>query len=147
MAVLWPVVTVATVRVNPSLLASLLRRPLAWLPAAAALAGLVVAFRALARGRELSAFLGSAAFLGGLSLSTAACAYPVLLRATGADVGSGAAADALSLTAQNSAGDASGLRTALSWFVLALALLLVYLVVVWRLHRGKVGAGAGGEGY
>jgi hypothetical protein len=51
---------------------------------------------------------------------------------------------ALSLTAQNSAGDASGLRTAFGWLLVAAPLLLLYLAIVWRMHRGKVSASGGG---
>ena len=139
-AVLWPVVTLATARVYETFFSSFAARPLAWLPAAAALAGLIMVFHSLRGNRERDrlAFLGSAAFLAGLSLATAACVYPVLLRATG-DA-------ALSMTAQNAGGDEAGLRIALGWFGLALPLILLYLAIVWRMHRGKVGA-EGGEGY
>jgi hypothetical protein len=47
------------------------------------------------------------------------------------------------MTAQSAAGDASGLRTALGWLLLAAPLLFLYLVIVWRMHRGKVTAGGG----
>ncbi len=135
-ALLWPVLTWATRRVHPGFLEGLLGRPLAWLPAAAALGGLAAVFVALPRGRDRAAFLGSAAFLAGLSLATAASVYPVMLRSSG-DA-------ALSLTAPNSAGDAGGLRTALGWALVAAPFILLYLVIVWRMHRGKVRAG--GEG-
>jgi cytochrome d ubiquinol oxidase subunit II len=131
-AALWPVLTLATLRVHPGFLSGLTGRPLAWLPAAAALAGLITVWRASSRGRDRAAFLGSAAFLGGLSVATAACVYPVMLRSSG-DA-------ALSMTVENGAGDASGLRTALGWLALAAPLLLIYLVVVWRMHRGRVSA-------
>ena len=75
-AVLWPVVTVATVRVNAGFLSSLASRPLAWLLAAVALGGLGSVFAGLARGGERAAFLGSCAFLAGLSTATAACVFP-----------------------------------------------------------------------
>jgi cytochrome d ubiquinol oxidase subunit II len=83
----------------------------------------------LARGRDLSAFLGSCAFLAGLSTATAACVFPTMLRATGGE--------ALTLTAYNSGGDPAGLRTALVWFSLGFPLAISYFVVVFRLHRGK----------
>jgi cytochrome bd ubiquinol oxidase subunit II len=133
-ALLWPVLTWATRRVHPGFLEGLLSRPLAWLPAAA----LVSVIVALPRGRDRAAFLGSAGFLAGLSVATAASVYPIMLRSTG-DA-------ALSLTAQTAAGDAGGLRTAFGWLLLATPLLLIYLAIVWRMYRGKVSAG-GADGY
>jgi len=136
---LWLAVTLATASVHPRFLPSLVSRPLAWLPAAAALAGILLVFPALRGGRDRAAFLASSAFVGGLSLATAACMYPVLLRASGSPD--------LSLTTQNSAGDSSGLAIALSWFAVAMPLVLASLVLVWRLHRGKVASGSEGESY
>ncbi len=63
-AVLWPVVTLATQRVDAGFLSALASRPLAWLLAAVALGGLVAVFVGRARGRDLAAFLGSARFPG-----------------------------------------------------------------------------------
>ena len=138
-AVLWPVVTLATVRVNPGFLSSLGSRPLAWLLALVAVAGLVSVFAGYARGKDLAPFLGSCAFLAGLSTATAACVFPTMLRATGGE--------ALSLTAVNAAGDPGGLKTALGWFSVGLPLAVFYIVIVHRLHRGKAAAAAEGEGY
>ena len=104
-----------------------------------ALGGLIAVFVGLSRGRDFSAFLGSCAFLAGLSCATAACVYPTMLRATGAD--------ALSITAGTAGGDPHGLRIALRWFAVGLPLVLLYFAIVWRLHRGKVVAAADGEGY
>ncbi len=138
-AALWPIVTIATMRVNAGFLPSLSSRPLAWLPAAAALAGLVVLFRSL-RGRgDFAAFLGSCTFLAGLSITAAVCVFPVMLRATGDP--------SLSLTARNAGGDPAGLKTALGWFVVGLPLVVAYFVLVLRIHRGKAVAAADGEGY
>jgi cytochrome d ubiquinol oxidase subunit II len=138
-ALLWPPLTLATRAVDADFLSRLAARPLALLLAVAALAGLAAVWSGLARGRERTAFLGSCAFLAGLSAATAACVFPTMLRATGGE--------ALSLTAYGAGGDAQGLRTALYWFVPGFLLALLYLGVVFRLHRGKVGAAADGEGY
>ncbi len=137
--VLWPLVTAATRAVNPGFLDPLVRRPQAAFLALAALAGLATTLVGLFRGRDLAAFLGSCAFVAGLSLATAACAFPVLLRATGGD--------ALSLTASNAGGDPGGLRTALVWFCVGMPLAAVYFVTVLRLHRGKAAPAGEGEGY
>ena len=138
-AILWPVVTFATTRVNGAFLSALAARPLAWLLGAVALGGLVSVFAGLRRGHDLAAFLGSCAFLAGLSFATAVCVFPTMLRATGGDT--------LSMTAYSAGGDPQGLRTALGWFSVGLPLVVFYYVVVYRLHRGKVVAAAEGEGY
>lgn len=138
-AVLWPLVTIATTRVDRGFLSSLAARPLAWLLAAVAAGGLAAVFACLRRGNDRGAFLGSCAFLAGLSTATAACVFPVMLRATGDP--------ALSMTAYNAAGDPSGLRTALGWFSIGFPIAILYLVVVFRLHRGKAVAASEGEGY
>jgi cytochrome d ubiquinol oxidase subunit II len=138
-AALWPVVTAATIRVNSGFLSSLTARPLAWLLAAVALCGLAACFVGSARGADRAAFLGSCGFLVGLSAATAVCVFPVMLRATGDP--------ALSMTAYNAAGDPSGLRTALVWFSIGFPIAILYFVIVYRLHRGRVVAAAEGEGY
>jgi cytochrome d ubiquinol oxidase subunit II len=138
-AVLWPLVTAATLKVNPPFFDALVTRPVAALLGAVAVVGLVTALAGLTRGRDLPAFLGSCAFVAGLSGATAACAFPVLVRATGGD--------ALSLTASTSGGDPLGLRTALVWFSLGMPLAILYFVMVLRLHRGKAVAARDGEGY
>jgi cytochrome d ubiquinol oxidase subunit II len=138
-AVLWPIVTVATARVNSTFLPSLAARPLAWLLAVAALTGLAAVFVASRRGKDLGAFLGSCVFLAGLSMATAACVFPVMLRATGDPL--------LSMTIDNAGGDPSGLRTALGWLCVGMPLVAIYFIVIWRMHRGKAVAAAEGQGY
>ena len=83
--------------------------------------------------------MGSSAFLAGLSTATAACVFPVMLRAI--------PDPALSMTAFNSGGDPAGLKTALRWLILGLPLALFYFVVVLRLHQGKSDTAPEGEGY
>jgi len=128
---LWPVVTWATRAVSPTAFATLADRPLAWLGATAAVAGLGCAFYGLATRRQLFAFLGSAAFITGILGSTAAMMFPVLLRAIDDP--------SRSLTAYAAASAPSGLATALGWFSLGAPLVAVYFVIVFRLNRGKVG--------
>jgi len=138
-AVLWAFITLATASVNPDLLAALPRRPVALLFAALALAGLAGVFVSLARGRDLYAFVSSCAFLAGLSMATAACVWPVMLRGT---------PDAsLSLTATNAGGDPAGLAIALRWFAVGFPIVATYYVFLFRHNRGKSAAAAEGEGY
>jgi cytochrome bd ubiquinol oxidase subunit II len=138
-AVLWPIVTMASNAVNPSLFPGMGRRGLAILAVFLAVGGIVVVFVGVRRGEGLGAFLGSCAFLLGVIGASAASYFPVMLRATGDE--------ALSMTAYTGGADEAGLRTALRWFLIGLPLALAYLVVVFRLHRGKAIAARDGEGY
>ena len=139
LAVLWPLVTVATLRVNTELLAALPHRPVAWLAATAALVGLVIAIAGNARRRPLPAFLGSCAFLAGMLGATAACLFPVMLRSI--------VDPAFSLTAQGGGGTEAGLRLALRWWLLGIPLVAFYFTLLFRLHRGPAVAARNGEGY
>ncbi len=137
--VLWLVATVVTAQVNPALFSSLGGRPLAWLSTALFVAGLAASFFARRAGRDLLAFLGSAAFLLGLLAATAACLYPTMLLSS--------LDPAFSLTAENAAASEHALRTGLLWWPVGLLLAYGYFVVLFRLHRGKAQAAADGEGY
>jgi cytochrome bd ubiquinol oxidase subunit II len=136
---LWPLVTAASRVVNPSLFPGMGRRGLAVFAVVLAIGGIVTVFVRLPRGGFLAAFLGSCAFLLGIIGASAASYFPVMLRATGGD--------ALSLTAYTGGGDEAGLRIALRWFLVGSPLALLYLAVVFRLHRGTAVAAADGEGY
>jgi cytochrome d ubiquinol oxidase subunit II len=138
-AALWPVVTWATHVASPAAFATLGQRPLAWLGAAAAVAGLAAALRGLLKGRGLGAFLGSCAFIAGILAATAVMTFPVLLRSSGDP--------ARSLTAYAAASAPSGLRTALGWFSIGAPLAAAYFIMLFRLHRGKIGPAREGEGY
>jgi cytochrome d ubiquinol oxidase subunit II len=131
--------TLATSAVNQALLEGLPHRPLAWLGLALAIGGLALAIAGTARRRSLGAFLGSCAFLAGMLIATAACLFPTLLRSTGDP--------SRSITAFNAGETASGLRTALGWWVIGFPLAALYFVVLFRIHRGKVVAAREGEGY
>lgn len=137
--VLWPLATLATVAVQPALLAALPGRPLAWAALALAVAGLATALAATLRRRPLAAFLGSSAFLAGMLAATAACLWPVMLRSI--------PDPAHSLTAPGGGATVAGLRTALRWWLLGAPLAVAYLALLFRLHRDKARAAADGEGY
>jgi cytochrome d ubiquinol oxidase subunit II len=128
--VLGGLCTLATARVNPDVYVQLGHAPLAWLGLAVFLSGLVLVFWAQLRGRDLLAFLGSGAFIVGLLAATAACVYPVMLKST--------LDPAWSLTAENAATEGYGLRAGMGWWLVAFAIAVTYVVVVFRLHRGKV---------
>jgi cytochrome d ubiquinol oxidase subunit II len=138
-AALWPVATGLTRLVNADLFAALSDRPLVWLPVLVALTGLVTVGLGIRSRRDLMAFLGSCAFLAGMLTATAACLFPVMLRAIDDD--------ARSLTAYNSSSPQTSLQIAFSWWILGFPLAVLYFVTLFRIHRGKVIAATGREGY
>jgi len=137
--VLWPFLTVVTWVVNAPMLAVLPGRPLAWLSLLVAVAGLVAVRRGVRLDRPLTAFLGSCAFLTGMLAATAACVFPVMLRAIDRD--------GASLTIHNASVPATSLVTALGWWVIGAPLAAAYFVILFRLHRGTLAAAEGHEGY
>jgi cytochrome d ubiquinol oxidase subunit II len=138
-AVLWPLLTVATWRVNAPMLAALPARPLAWLSILLAVGGLIGVAIGLRRGRSLRAFLGSCAFLAGMLAATATCVFPVMLRSIGDP--------RASLTVYNASVPTASLETAIRWWVVGAPLAAAYCVLLFRLHRGKAVAPHGREGY
>ena len=135
----WPLVTWATVAVDAEMFGAFTRRPLAWLGLALAVAGAMAILIGLERKRDLTAFLGSSGLIAGLLIATAASLFPVMLRAV---------PDAtLSITAYAASNDAHGLRVALAWWSIGFPLAIAYLVLLFRLHRGRAVAAREGEGY
>ena len=138
-ALLWPLMTLFTSMVNADLFAALPHRPLAWLPVFIALAGLVSVGLGLRGRQDLTAFLGSCGFLGGLLGATAACMFPVLLRAIDDSRNS--------LTAYNASVPSASLWIATGWWVVGFPLAVAYFVVLFRIHRGKASSPRAREGY
>lgn len=135
---LWPLMTFATVRLNPLMFQHFASRPLAWACALLALAGLVLVFAGLRRGSHRRAFFGSSAFLLGLMAATAASIFPIMLRGIG---------DGVSMLATEASNDAQGLRTATAWWLVGIPLVIAYFAIQFRVHSGKVSAPREGEGY
>jgi cytochrome bd-type quinol oxidase subunit 2 len=71
--------------------------------------------------------------------ATAACLFPVMLRAI--------PDESRSLTAYNSTVPTEGLWIAFSWWSVGLLLAVAYFVFIFRIHRGKVVAATGRHGY
>jgi cytochrome d ubiquinol oxidase subunit II len=136
---LWLLATGATARVAPQVFAALPGKPLAFLSTALLLAGLAASYAARRRGNDLTAFVGSSAFVLGLLAATAASVYPVWLKST--------IDPAYSLTAANAASSDHSLRVGLYWWPVGFALAIAYFAVLFRLHRGRAQAAAEGEGY
>ena len=135
----WPLLTWGTVVVNPAMFAAFVTRPLAWTAFVLAVAGMALVVGGLRSRRPFRAFLGTSALIGGLLGATAASIFPVMLRAI--------PDPARSLSAYTAANDPAGLRAALGWWSLGFPLAVVYLVILFRLHRGKVAPTGEGEGY
>lgn len=135
----WPLMTVATIVVNATIFENFSGRPLAWLGALLALAGIVANIRGRRSIGSIVPLLGSATFLLGLLVATAVSVFPVMLRSV--------PDSALSITAFNGSNDAAGLRTALGWWVIGFPIAIGYFVLLFRLHRGKAVAAREGEGY
>lgn len=136
---LWPVMTYLTVRINPAMFENFASRPLAWVCIGIALAGQATLLFGLLRGHYRNALLGSSAFLLGLLAATAVSVFPVMLRSAGDP--------SLSITAFQASNSDDGLRTALHWFLVGIPLVIVYFVIQFRVHAGKVPAPREGEGY
>ncbi|HEY5959315.1 MAG TPA: cytochrome d ubiquinol oxidase subunit II [Polyangiaceae bacterium] len=122
--------TLATAIVNPDIYSNLARRPIAWLGLVAFITAIGLVFFAIRSGREGLALVGSCLFIVGILVATAAAVFPVMLRST---------LDAsFSLTAFNASVGAYGLASAARWWFLGIPLVIVYFVIVFRLHYGKV---------
>ncbi len=134
----WAATTAATAALVPEMFASLAGRPLAWAACVLFAAGLATSFFARRAGRDLLAFAGSCAFLFGVLAATYASTYPTFLRSIDAP--------SLSLTATNAASSRDALAAGLAWWPAGFVLAVVYFVILFRIHRGRISA-ARGEGY
>ena len=127
--VLWPatggiglIAIAATALVRPEIYRALATRPFAWPLAVVAALGLLGTF--FFRGRDLPAFLSSSAFLAGTLGATAAGLFPVLLPST--------IDPAWSITAAGAAAADHGLRIGLSWWLLGMPLVALYMSITFR---------------
>src|SRR5262245_47684621 len=121
----WVLVTIGTVKVQPTFFAAFASRPLAWVAISAAIAGVGAIVRSLRTQQWLAAFTGSTVFLGGLLVATAITIFPVMLLSVGDP--------SHSITAYAAANDAHGLRTALGWWIVGFPLEILFFVLVFRL--------------
>ena len=136
-ALLWLCAAYWTSRVAPEAMAAFPSRPLAWVGLLLSVGGLATIF--VKRGSERAPFFGSVAFIAGQLVTTVACLFPVLLRASGEA--------AHSLTVSNAASGEIALRSGLFWWGPGVLLAASYLWWVLRHFRGKVEAARDGEGY
>jgi len=128
--VLMVLVTAATLYVQPIITHALMSRPIIWLLPVLAIAALVSIPIQLNKGRELPAFLGSAAFIVSLLGATAAAAWPNILIST--------LSPDYTLTAQKAANEQHTLQTGAIWWTMAMVLAIGYFIYLFHSFRGKV---------
>jgi cytochrome bd ubiquinol oxidase subunit II len=115
--------TAATVRIQPLAAQALESNPWTWAFPALACSGLGLSSVALKRGRERTAWAGSALFLVGLLGCAAAGLFPTLLPASGSGQ---------SLTVANSASPPYTLGVGLAWWLPGMALACAYFTALYR---------------
>lgn len=135
--IVWPLllffmvaVTVMTFSIQPHVPERMNAFPASYLLPLLAAAGIVGSRVFMAQGKELAAFLGSAAFLVFMLVSAVFSLYPLVLPAAGNP--------ALSLTIYNASGPPYGMWVALFWFVPGMILVTIYTTFVYWHMRGKV---------
>jgi len=82
------------------------------------------------KGRELAAFLASTAYIASMLGGAAFAMYPYLLPAS--------TNPSYSLTIHNAKTGAYSLRVGLVWWLIGIALAIVYFTFIYRSFRGKV---------
>jgi cytochrome d ubiquinol oxidase subunit II len=135
----FPIVSGETWWVRPALFSSILARPLGWIALLAVGGGVALLIVGRRTGREWVAFAGSCAFIAGLLAALAVGTFPVLLFST---LGS-----QFSMTAYGAASNPRGLKLALFWWPLAIALAFTYVAFIARQFRGKITASEVNQGY
>jgi cytochrome d ubiquinol oxidase subunit II len=128
---------VATLVVRPSVVDNYRKHAVTLLLPGLVTASLVVMELAVRRGRERLAFLCSGAYLVSM-LGGAACAlYPVLLPDSNDST--------RSLTVDAAATGSYAMRIALTWWLVALALVVAMFFHLYRTFRGKLALGPGDD--
>ena len=133
--VLWLLTAFATGRVAPAQLTAFSDRPMAWLGLLLTVGGAATVL--VKRQGERAPFFGGVAFIAGGLVTTVACLFPVVLRAS----------TGVSLTTASAASGATALSAGLVWWGPGVFLAAGYLWWVLRHFRGKVTAARDGEGY
>ena len=132
---LTALLTVWTRDVQPRMRLQFADHPWGYLFPVIAAAGLAAAIVFRRKGRDLSAFLGSTAYLAGMMSSVAFSIFPYVLPSS-IDPSRG-------LTVQQAAAHESSLRIALAWWVPGIALAAASFVYVYRKFAGKTTSGDG----
>jgi cytochrome d ubiquinol oxidase subunit II len=102
---------------------------------AAALIGVFGVGHNLRTHHEVATFLCSCAYLLGMLTATVFALYPDVLPGV---------AHTNSLTIYNASASNYGLQVGLVWWIIGMALALVYAATIYRLFRGKISEATGG---
>ena len=123
------IVTLASFRVQPQIMAHFRRSPWGAIFPVLAIAGLAGIRWASARKDEVKGFLTSACYLAGMLLSVVFGVFPMVLPARN---------PAYSLTVENSQAGSYGLKVGAIWWILGMILAAGYFIHVYRSFAGKV---------
>ena len=121
---------IAWLSVRPNPFENFLSMPFFWIFPLLTLAGLVGLMNVKRFKKDGMGFLCSSTFIFGAAASTAVSVFPVLLPSSN-DVHP-------DLTIYNTAASEYGLKAGLTWWPLAAILLVIYVVVQYRIFRGKM---------
>jgi cytochrome d ubiquinol oxidase subunit II len=142
-AVLWPGLVLltlvslwATLGIRPELLANYKRYPFLFVIPVAVALSLMAMMLHRRRGNDKAAFLSSSAYLIMMMVGAAAALYPNLLVAT--------TDPALNITVYNAAVSGYTLSVGLVVWAFGMALAVAYVIFIYRMFRGKVGAESAG---
>lgn len=141
--ILWPALVLltgvslfATLYVSPRVLDNFYAMPAGWAIPLAVGAGLAGIFCFSRNGREREAFLSSCLYLIAMLGGAAFALYPSLLPSS-ADASAG-------LTIRNAAAGSASLSIGLIWWSIGMAMAVAYVVLVYKMFKGKVAAPGGG---
>jgi cytochrome bd ubiquinol oxidase subunit II len=127
--VLVVLTTLATFSVQPLISASFFSRPWGFIFPIIALLGLIGMGYFNIKQQDLAAFFSSGTFIVGMLTSAAFGLYPDVLPAVN---------PAYSLTIQNASASPYGQAVGLAWWIIGMALAIVYFILTYRLFWGKV---------
>ena len=137
--VLFLLVSIETWVVRPELFQSMFQRPFAWLALLVIGVSVWALFTGLRGSAEGRAFAGSCGLIAGMLAGAAASLFPVVLHST--------LNPEHSMTAYTGATAERGLRIALFWWPVAVALALTYGFTIMRIYAGKVSPEHDTQGY
>jgi cytochrome d ubiquinol oxidase subunit II len=143
---LWPVLAIvtfvsliATLWIRPGLLANYNKLPIGYAIPLLVVAALVAMKILHGKGNEKGAFVSSCLYLVGMLGGAAFASYPTVLAAS--------TDPSYSLTIQNTATGAYGMKVGFVWWTIGIVIAIGYFVFLFKMFRGKVSLADGGYGH